>query len=54
MTDQGQAVPKTTPSEGSGIEFNQAEQLDVLLNHSTEALNQAHETEETDASTTLK
>ena len=36
------------------METDQADQLDTLLNHSTRTLNQAHETEETDTSTTLK
>ena len=44
---------KVNISEGSGMETDQAEQLDTLLNQSTKVLNQKHGTEEMDASTTL-
>ena len=36
------------------METDQAEQVDVLLNQSIKVLNKNHDTEETDASTTLK
>ena len=39
-------------SDGSGMEPNQAEQLDTLLNQLAEVSNKNHETEETDASIT--
>ena len=45
---------KVKSSEGSGIETDQAEQLDVLLNQSTKVLNKHHDTDETDASITSK
>ena len=45
---------KVKRSEGSGIETDQAEHLDALLNQSVNVLNKNHDTEETDASTTSK
>ena len=38
-------------SEELGMETNQAEQLDALLNQSTRMLNKNHDTEETDTQT---
>ena len=45
---------KTKSSKGSGIETDQAQQLDTVLNQSAKALNKNCDTEETDASTTSR
>ena len=45
---------KTKGSEWSGMETDQAEQVDAPLNQSTKVLNKNCDTEETDASTTSK
>ena len=45
---------KMKSREGSGMESDQVEQLDMLLNQSVKVLNKKCDTEETDASTTSK
>ena len=55
---QGHCVLKTSPkvksSEGSGIETDQAGQMDALLNQSSRVLSKNQEGEETDTSTRSK
>ena len=46
LTDETKSI------KGSGIETDQAKQLDVLLNQSAKVLNKNCNTEETDTSTT--